>query len=210
MSAEDNIQVCNLTRFAGAVLPHALRRQVRAAVAEAAGHLLAEEPSPRGLREVDRVDDLVDWRHFQRVIPATSGRFRPKRAQFRGGREERGARALVFREALLRARERAGGAARRTTTSRSCGSSSSIRCRQRNSVERWRRTLRRHPLCGCKRSRGTWVRGTSCNATLQERHQRPPPAVARLARAASASPATGSKASHDLEQKMLIEEAFWR
>jgi 2-oxoglutarate dehydrogenase E1 component len=29
-----------------------------------------------------------------------------------------------------------------------------------------------------------------------------------VSRAASASPATGSKASHDLEQKMLVEEAL--
>ena len=32
--------------------------------------------------------------------------------------------------------------------------------------------------------------------------------LAVVSRAASASPATGSKASHDLEQKLLLEQAF--
>ena len=33
-------------------------------------------------------------------------------------------------------------------------------------------------------------------------------ALGVASRAASASPATGSKASHELEQKMLLDEAF--
>jgi 2-oxoglutarate dehydrogenase E1 component len=33
-------------------------------------------------------------------------------------------------------------------------------------------------------------------------------ALSVVSRAESASPATGSKAAHDLEQKMLLDEAF--
>ncbi|MFO0672829.1 MAG: hypothetical protein U0235_24970 [Polyangiaceae bacterium] len=45
------------------------------------------------------------------------------------------------------------------------------------------------------------------NARLPEQIGRRLP-LSLVARVESASPATGSKASHDLEQKMLLDEAF--
>ncbi len=133
---------------AGAGVPHAAAADA-AQVPEAADRHDAEEPAAaqgggvvaRGTRE--------------RQLP--DGHRRDGQAQ----REERHPRAGLLGQGLLRA-ARATGANTRSTTSRSSGSSSSIRFPTRTTRARSRSSRRRRKSSGCRKSRRIRAPGTGC------------------------------------------------
>ncbi len=196
-SAEDNIQVCNLTT--PAQLFHALRRQVlrpwrKPLVIMTPKSLLRVATTSKGPhRPVSTIKDLAEGR-FQRVIPDQSS-VDPadvKRILLCSGkvyydlavaRDERGANdvAIVRMEQLYPWNDELA----------------SVLAPYKDGTKLvW---VQEEP-----RNYGGWYYIT---ANLPEAlHHRFP--ISCVARAASASPATGSRASHLLEQKMLIDEAF--
>jgi 2-oxoglutarate dehydrogenase E1 component len=196
-SAEDNIQVCNLTT--PAQLFHALRRQVlrpwrKPLVIMTPKSLLRVAATSKGPhRPVSTLKDLSEGR-FQRVIPDSSD-VDPreiKKVLLCSGkvyydlavtREARGLRdvAIVRMEQLYPINEE----------------------------------LEQAIAAYADGTRFVWVQEEPRNFGAWYFMQENLPPLLRgrfplscVARAASSSPATGSKASHLLEQKMLLDEAF--
>ncbi|MFO0760983.1 MAG: 2-oxoglutarate dehydrogenase E1 component [Byssovorax sp.] len=196
-SAEDNIQVCNLTT--PAQLFHALRRQVlrpwrKPLVILTPKSLLRVAATSTGPhRPVSTIKDLAEG-SFQRVIPDQS-QVDPadvKRILLCSGK-------VYYELALAREARKAHDVA-------------IIRLEQLYPLNESITQALAPYKDGTKlvwvqeepRNYGPWY---YINATLpQHLHGRLPLSCA--ARALSASPATGSRASHLLEQKMLIDEAF--
>ncbi len=191
LAAEDNIQVCNLTT--PAQLFHVLRRQVlrpwrkplviftpKSAPAPPRGGLARSTTSPSGA--------------FQRVIPDDA--VRPG---------EREAHPALQRQGLLRPRRRAPQKLGREDVA-------IVRLEQLYPLsDALDRALAPYaagtPLVWVQeepRNMGAWY---FINARRDEivgdRHP-----LSLVSRPESASPATGSKAAHDLEQKMLLAAAF--
>lgn len=196
-SAEDNIQVCNLTT--PAQLFHALRRQVlrpwrKPMVIMTPKSLLRVAATSKGPhRPVSTIKDLAEGR-FQRVIPDQSG-VDPadvKRILLCSGkvyydlavaRDER----QVHDVAILRMEQLFPWNEELT-----------------NALAPYKDGTKLIWVQEEPRNYGGWYYIT---ANLPDAlHHRFP--ISCVARAASASPATGSRASHLLEQKMLIDEAF--
>ena len=193
LCAEDNMQVCNLTT--PAQLFHVLRRQVlrpwrkplvimsrrRACCGTRRPCRTLDEISPTGASSASSPTSSIDGAKVEaRPALQRQGLLRPRRRE-RGSRE-RDDVAIVRLEQLYPL-ERASSSRRSRATATGRRSS------------------------GCRRSRATWAPGTSstraCAELLGDRLP-----LSLVSRAESASPATGSKASHDLEQKMLVEAAF--
>lgn len=196
-AAEDNIQVCNLTT--PAQLFHALRRQVhrpwrKPLVIFTPKSLLRVAATSKGLhRPVSTLKDLAEGR-FHRVLGDSSG---VDPADIRKillcsgkvyydlaiAREQRGARdvAILRLEQLFPLNEELIQA-----------------------LAPYKDGTRLVWVQEEPRNYGSWY---FINANLPEllSHRLP---LSCVARAPSASPATGSKASHLLEQKMLVDEAF--
>jgi 2-oxoglutarate dehydrogenase E1 component len=196
-SAEDNIQVCNLTT--PAQLFHALRRQVhrpwrKPLIIATPKSLLRVAATSKGPhRPVSTLKDLTEGR-FQRVIPDVTD-VDPadvKRILLCSGK--------VYYD-LAAARE-----------ARKLYDVAIVRLEQLfplndelvNALAPYKDGTRLTWVQEEPRNYGSWY---YINAVLPGHlHHRFPLSVA--ARPPSASPATGSKASHLLEQKMLIDEAF--
>ncbi|MFT3771186.1 MAG: 2-oxoglutarate dehydrogenase E1 component [Minicystis sp.] len=196
-SAEDNVQVCNLTT--PAQLFHALRRQVlrpwrKPMIVMTPKSLLRVAGTSKGPhRPVSTIHDLTDGR-FQRVIPDTSG-VDPadvKRILLCSGK-------VYYDLAVAREQRQANDVA-------------IIRLEQLYPLNDELRQALAPYKDGTKL---VWVQEEPKNygpwyfirANLPEFLQDRFP-MSCVARAASASPATGSRASHLLEQRMLIDEAF--
>ncbi|MEO7331512.1 MAG: thiamine pyrophosphate-dependent enzyme, partial [Minicystis sp.] len=196
-SAEDNIQVCNLTT--PAQLFHALRRQVLRpwrkplVVLTPKSMLRVAATSSGPHRPVSTIKDLSEG-YFQRVIPDTSGvdPAEVKRILLCSGK--------VYYDLAL-ARE-----------ARNAHDVAIVRLEQLYPLNDVLAQTLAPYKDGTKliwvqeepKNYGSWY---YINATLpQYLHGRFPLSCA--ARALSASPATGSRASHLLEQKMLLDEAF--
>jgi 2-oxoglutarate dehydrogenase E1 component len=195
--AEDNVQVCNLTT--PAQLFHALRRQVlrpwrKPMVIMTPKSLLRVAASSKGPhRPVSTISDLTEGR-FQRVIADTSG-VDPadvKRILLCSGK-------VYYDLAVAREARKANDVA-------------IIRLEQLYPLNDELKNVLAPYKDGTKL---VWVQEEPKNygpwyyirANLPEfLHDRLP--LSCVARAASASPATGSRASHLLEQRMLIDEAF--
>jgi 2-oxoglutarate dehydrogenase E1 component len=196
-AAEDNVQVCNLTT--PAQLFHALRRQVlrpwrKPLVIMTPKSLLRVAATSSGPhRPVSRLSDLTEGR-FHRVIADTAGvdPSRVRRVLLCSGK-------VYYDLALARDARKANDVA-------------IVRLEQLYPLnEELTRALAAYPD-------GTpivWVQEEPKNyggwyyilATVPDfLHGRLP--LSCVARASSASPATGSRASHLYEQKMLIDEAF--
>jgi 2-oxoglutarate dehydrogenase E1 component len=196
-AAEDNIQVCNLTT--PAQLFHALRRQVlrpwrKPLVIMTPKSLLRVAGSSKGPhRPVSTLSDLTQGR-FQRVIPdvSTVDPSDVKKILLCTGkvyydlaiaREQRQAHdvAIVRLEQLYPLNEEL-----------------------RNALAPYKDGTKLVWVQEEPKNYGPWY---YIKANVPEFiHRRLP--ISCVARAASASPATGSRASHLLEQKMLIDEAF--
>jgi 2-oxoglutarate dehydrogenase E1 component len=194
-SAEDNIQVCNLTT--PAQLFHCLRRQIhrpwrKPLVIATPKSLLRVATTSTGPRPVSTIDDLVNGR-FQRVIgDNTVDPSKVKKILFCSGkvyydlavaREQRGIDdvAIVRLEQLFPYNHELDDA---------------LASFAEGTKLVW---VQEEPI-----NYGSWY---YINSTLpQSVTTRFPLSV--VARGASASPATGSKASHTFEQKKLIDEAF--
>jgi 2-oxoglutarate dehydrogenase E1 component len=196
-SAEDNIQVCNLTT--PAQLFHALRRQVhrpwrKPLIIATPKSLLRVAATSKGPhRPVSTIKDLAEGR-FHRVLPDASdvdphdvkkillcsGKVYYDLAVARETRAQRDV-AILRLEQLYPLNDELVNA---------------LSAYKEGTKLVW---VQEEP-----RNYGAWY---FINANLpQLLHHRFPLSVA--ARAPSASPATGSRASHLLEQKMLIDEAF--
>jgi 2-oxoglutarate dehydrogenase E1 component len=195
--AEDNVQVIAPTT--PAQLFHALRRQVRRPwrkplVVMTPKSLLRVPATSKGPhRPVSTIEDLSKGR-FQRVIPDTSGvdPAEVKRVLVCSGkvyydlattREKRGLRDV----AIIRVEQLYPWSDDLVTALAPYKSGTRLV---------W---VQEEP-----RNYGAWY-FVNANLPALVGHRFP---VSCVARAASASPATGSKASHLLEQKMLIDEAF--
>lgn len=194
-SAEDNIQVCNLTT--PAQLFHCLRRQIhrpwrKPLVIATPKSLLRAATTAKGPRPVSTIDDLVNGR-FQRVIGDTSvDPAHVKKVLLCSGkvyydlaiaREQRGITdvAIIRLEQLYPYNHEITDA---------------LAAFPDGTKLVW---VQEEPV-----NYGPWY---YINCTLpQTIGTRLPLSV--VARSASASPATGSKASHTFEQKRLIDEAF--
>ncbi len=192
MAAEDNIQVCNLTTPANYF--HALRRQVlrpwrKPLVVFTPKWLL------RYAEAVSTIEDLATG-SFQRVILDTSGVDPSKvtKVLLCSGKvyyQLATARQVLGRTdvAILRLEQ---------LYPLSDAIKAALAPYSKGTPLVW---VQDEP-----RNAGAWY---FLNANLREYiGDRLPLSV--VSRAASSSPATGSKASHDLEQKMLIEQAFSR
>jgi len=196
-SAEHNIQVCNLTT--PAQLFHALRRQVhrpwrKPLVIMTPKSLLRVAASSKGPhRPVSTIHDLAEGR-FQRVIPDTSGADPSdvKRILLCSGK-------VYYDLAVAREERKAHDVA-------------ILRLEQLYPLNEELEAALASYKDGTKL---VWVQEEPANygawyyilANLPGfLHHRFP--LSCVARAPSASPATGSRASHLLEQKMLIDEAF--
>jgi 2-oxoglutarate dehydrogenase E1 component len=196
-SAEDNIQVCNLTT--PAQLFHALRRQVLRpwrkplVILTPKSMLRVAATSSGPHRPVSTLKDLSEGR-FQRVIPDVSSTDPAdvKRILLCSGK-------VYYELALAREARKAHDVA-------------IVRLEQLYPLNE----ALTHALAPYKdgtkliwvqeepRNYGPWY---YINATLpQHLHGRFP--LSCVARGPSASPATGSRAAHLLEQKMLLDEAF--
>jgi 2-oxoglutarate dehydrogenase E1 component len=193
VAADDNIQVCNPTT--PAQLFHLLRRQVKRPWRKPLA-LMSPKSLLRHPLATSRVDELVSGR-FQRVIaderpPGTDAAAEVTRVLLTSGK--------VFFD-LQKAREERG---RRDVAI--------VRLEQYYPLgAHVREVLDAYPA-------GTdlvWVQEEPRNMGAWSFLQAHLPQVLggrlplrAVAREESASPATGSKASHDLEQQMLVEEAF--
>jgi 2-oxoglutarate dehydrogenase E1 component len=195
--AEDNIQVCNLTT--PAQLFHALRRQVlrpwrKPMVVLTPKSLLRVAGNSSGPhRPVSTINDLADGR-FHRVLADTSGvdPERVKRVLLCSGK-------VYYDLALAREARKADDVA-------------IVRLEQLYPLNDELRQVLAPYADGTKlvwvqeepKNYGAWY---YINANIPEfLHHRLP--LSCVARASSASPATGSRASHLLEQRMLMDEAF--
>ncbi len=155
LCAQDNIQVCNFTTPAQYF--HALRRQMlrsfrKPLVVMSPKSLLRHKLAVSSPHELTR--RRVSHGHRRRRASRRAG----------GGRHARpgagDARAPVQRQGVLRAPRRARRARDRFRR-RSSGSSSSIPSRAASSRRCWRAIRTRGKCIGCRKSRGTWARGTS-------------------------------------------------
>ncbi|HZF51072.1 MAG TPA: 2-oxoglutarate dehydrogenase E1 component [Polyangiaceae bacterium] len=196
-SAEDNVQVCNLTT--PAQLFHALRRQVhrpwrKPLIIATPKSLLRVAATSKGPhRPVSTIKDLAEGR-FHRVLGDTSGvdPHDVKRILLCSGKVYYDlAVAREFRNqhdvAILRLEQLFP-----------------LNDELVNALAPYKEGTRLIWVQEEPRNYGAWY---YINSNLpQLLHNRFPLSV--VARAPSASPATGSKASHLLEQKMLIDEAF--
>jgi 2-oxoglutarate dehydrogenase E1 component len=195
-AAEDNIQVCNLTT--PAQLFHCLRRQIRRPwrkplVVFTPKSLLRAAYSAAGPKPVSTIDDLASGR-FHRVL-ADAGLDDPHKARkvllcsgkvyydLARRRFEKGIDdvAIVRLEQLYPLNEELGEA---------------LACYRDGTPLSW---VQEEPC-----NYGAWY---FVHATLPERLGGRMP-LSLVAREESASPATGSKASHELEQRMLVDQAF--
>jgi 2-oxoglutarate dehydrogenase E1 component len=195
--AEDNIQVCNLTT--PAQLFHALRRQVlrpwrKPMVIMTPKSLLRVAGSSKGPhRPVSTITDLTEGR-FHRVLGDTSGvdPASVKKILLCSGK-------VYYDLALAREARKANDVA-------------ILRLEQLYPLnDELRQALAPYkegtPLVWVQeepKNYGPWYYITA-NVPEFLHHRFP---ITCVARAASASPATGSRASHLLEQRMLIDEAF--
>lgn len=194
-SAEDNIQVCNLTT--PAQLFHCLRRQIhrpwrKPLIIATPKSLLRVATTAKGPRPVSTIDDLVNGR-FQRVIGDTTvDPTRVKKILFCSGkvyydlavaREQRGITdvAILRLEQLFPYNHELNDA---------------LAPYAEGTKLVW---VQEEPI-----NYGSWY---YINATLPQAIGGRFP-VSVVGRSPSASPATGSKASHTFEQKRLIDEAF--
>ena len=195
--AEDNVQVCNLTT--PAQLFHALRRQVlrpwrKPLVIMTPKSLLRVAASSKGPhRPVSTIADLTEGR-FHRVLGDSSGvdPAQVKRILLCSGK-------VYYDLAVAREARKATDVAilRLEQLYPLNGELEAALAPYRAATQLvW---VQEEP-----KNHGPWY---YINATLPEcLHLRLP--LSCVARAASASPATGSRASHLLEQKMLMDEAF--
>ena len=194
LAAEDNIQVCNLTT--PAQFFHVLRRQVKRPWRKPLVVFTPKSLAPAPAGASSTLDELASGA-FQRVI---AGRRRARPG-------EGAARSLLCSGKVFYdlADERAD--ARSATTWPSSGSSSTTRSSDAlgEALAPYPRGTRRSS--GSRRSRATWAPGTSSTRATPELFEGRLP-LSLVSRAESASPATGSKAAHELEQKMLLDEAF--
>ncbi len=188
-SAEDNIQVCNVTT--PAQIFHLLRRQVLRPIRKPL--VIMTPKSLLRLQDASSpLDDLVNG-SFQRVIPDAS--VEPQK---------------VTRVLLCTGKVYYDLAKRRRETSRE--DIAIVRLEQlypfsNAIIEALAPYADGTPLVWVQeepKNMGPWY---FMNARLPERIGKRLP-LSFVARVESASPATGSKASHDLEQKLLIDEAF--
>jgi 2-oxoglutarate dehydrogenase E1 component len=188
MSAEDNVQVMNLTT--PAQLFHALRRQVRRKWRKPMVVF-----TPKSLLRLpaasSTLDDLAGGR-FQRVIPDAS--IDPKAAT----------RILlcsgkVYYD-LVEARHRAG---RQDVAILRLEQIYPLSDAVREAIAPYPAPAPLFWVQEEPRNMGPWY---FLNANLREHLGGRELRV--VSRPASSSPATGSKASHDLEQRMLVEEAL--
>lgn len=188
-SAEDNIQVCNLTT--PAQFFHLIRRQVMRPIRKPL--VIMTPKSLLRLPEASSaVDELVDG-SFQRVIPDPS--VDPKK---------------VKRVLLCTGKVYYDLAKRRRETKRD--DVAIVRVEELYPFsEAINESLAPYadgtPLMWVQeepKNMGAWY---FMNARLHEQIGRRLP-LSLVSRVESASPATGSKASHDLEQKLLLDEAF--
>ncbi|NUQ74111.1 MAG: 2-oxoglutarate dehydrogenase E1 component [Polyangiaceae bacterium] len=196
-SAEDNIQVCNLTT--PAQLFHALRRQVhrpwrKPLIIATPKSLLRVAATSKGPhRPVSTITDLSEGK-FHRVLADTSGvdPHDVKRILLCSGK--------VYYD-LAVARELRN---QRDVAILRLEQLYPLNDELVNALAPYKEGTRLIWVQEEPRNYGSWY---YINANLpQHLHHRFPLSV--VARAPSASPATGSRASHLLEQKMLIDEAF--
>ena len=151
LCAEDNLRVVYPTTAAQYF--HVLRRQARRRRSTCRSSASRRSATCACRRRARRVAEFTDGA-FQRVLDDRADA-RPRRRRPRA----RSAPARSAHELMDRARR---SSARR---SRSCGSSSSTRGRRPSSSRVARPLPGRARRCGgCRRSRRTWARGTSCTA----------------------------------------------
>ena len=187
---DDNLQVVNLTT--PAQIFHALRRQVRSPLPQAAGGDVPQEPAPApGGR-------LAAARPGRGRLPArAAGRGRPIRP--RSTRVVLCSGKLYYD--LAAARDAGGGGPR---GHRPAGGA--LPAARRRAPRRARAaTGPASSSSGRRRSRPTWAPGTT--STCTSRRGSPLP-LRLVARPASASPAVGSSAVTSLEQEQLVRQAL--
>jgi 2-oxoglutarate dehydrogenase E1 component len=196
-SAEDNIQVCNLTT--PAQLFHALRRQVlrpwrKPLIIMTPKSLLRVAATSKGPhRPVSTLKDLAEGR-FQRIIPDQSG---------------------VDPEDVKRILLCSGKVYYDLALAREARQIKDVAILRMEQLYPWNEELQSTFAPYKDGTKLIWVQEEprnygpwyyiSANLSAALHHRFP---VSCAARAPSASPATGSRASHLLEQKMLIDEAF--
>ncbi|MBX3227898.1 MAG: 2-oxoglutarate dehydrogenase E1 component [Labilithrix sp.] len=189
LAASDNIQVCNLTT--PAQLFHCLRRQVLRPWRKP---LVIFTPKSllRHKEAVSTTDDLANGR-FQRVIPdAATDPAKVKRVLLCTGK--------VYYD-LLDARRKLG---RQDVAIVRLEQLYPLNQELTEVLAAYKDGTRLVWVQEEPRNAGSWYfLNANLVATIGERLP-----LSVVSRPAAASPATGSKASHDLEQKRLIEEAF--
>jgi 2-oxoglutarate dehydrogenase E1 component len=194
MAAEDNIQVCNPTT--PAQMFHLLRRQVRRPWRKPLA-VMTPKSLLRNPLATSKLDDLVSG-EFQRVIPDELTGASPGKAS-------------AVKRILL-------------TSGKVFYDLHKARAEQRREDVAIVRLEQYYPLGDAVRAalevyaEGTdlvWVQEEPSNMGAWyflkahlDRHIRGRFPLRVVSRPESASPATGSKASHELEQKLLVEEAF--
>ncbi len=189
LSAEDNIQVCNLTT--PAQFFHVLRRQVKRPLRKP---LVVFTPKSllRHPEAVSTIDELADG-SFRRVIPdETVDPAKVKRVLLCSGK--------VYFDLVAQRRKRAREDVAVVRLEQyypvSEALTGALSAYREGTPVVW---VQEEP-----RNMGAWY---FLNARREEllRGRHP---LSYISRPESASPATGSKAAHDLEQKMLLDEAL--
>ena len=208
-AAEDNVQICNLTT--PAQLFHALRRQVirswrKPLVIFTPKSLLRAAFSADGPKPTSRLSDLTDGR-FQRVIPD---------ALVGGGVSEGTTSAKKIRKVLLCSGKVYYDLARHRYD-KGIEDVAILRLEQLYPLnEELDRALAPYadgtPLVWVQEEPWNYGPWFYINAELPGRLAKAMPQSAAnitvVARERSASPATGSKAAHNLEHERLVERAF--
>ncbi len=187
LCGEDNIQVCQPSTAAQYF--HLLRRQ---ALSPWRKPLIVMTPKSmlRHKESSSTLEDLARDR-FLKVVPDPSVQD-AQRVIFCTGK--------IGHELQARAREEAGQASRRSSSS-----TSSIRSRKRSWRPSWSATPTSATSSGCRRSRPTWAHSSSSSRGIERLLRRP---IRSVKRSASGSPATGSAKAHTLEQQTLLTLAF--
>ena len=192
LCAEHNMQVC--VPSTPAQIFHLLRRQMLRPYRKP---LIVMSPKSllRHKEAVSTLDELADGQ-FHTVIGEIDKLDAKKVARV----------IVVLGQGLLRA-ARVPARATRSTTSRSCASSSSIRSRTRTSRRRSRSFRSAKEVVWCQeepQNQGAWYRLRAyLRADIAAKQ-----VLAYAGRPISASPAVGYTAKHHAEQKQLIEDAF--
>jgi 2-oxoglutarate dehydrogenase E1 component len=189
LSAEDNIQVCNLTT--PAQFFHVLRRQVRRPLRKPLV-VLTPKSLLRHPEAVSTIDELADG-SFRRVIPdETVEPAKVKRVLLCSGKVY----FDLVAERRKRAREDIAVVRLEQYYPLSDALTGALGAYREGTPVVW---VQEEP-----RNMGAWY---FLNARREEllRGRHP---LLLVSRPESASPATGSKAAHDLEQKMLLDEAL--